>query len=136
MVITGGEPANGSTESLSVLISEPTATCPPPPPHDLRKSEDLVPLVGDGNRRRSRIIVSCDPNTVVFKLAVDPWAKSSSDSNLMGDGSRNHVVMGSVNGAPWEEMASKKERIRLVIGEGARSGSSGEFVSWFSVLDA
>lgn len=65
---------------------------PPPLPHDLRKSEDLVPLVGDRNGRRSRIIVSHDPNAVIFRFVVDPRTESSGDANLVGRGSSNHVL--------------------------------------------
>ena len=45
---------------------------------------DQVPLVDDGTRRRSRIIVSYGPNTLVFRL-VSPRTGSSGDPNLMGE---------------------------------------------------
>jgi len=98
---------------------------PPPPLYDLRKSKDLVPLVGDGNGCSSRIIVSCDPNAIIFRLAIDPWAESSSDSNLVRSGSGDHVVVGSVGEASQERMANRNERTRLTTGGRAYSESSG-----------
>ena len=111
---------------------------PSPLPHDLRESEDLVPLVGNRNGRRSRIIASYDPNAIIFWLVVDPRAESSGDSNLVGatGGSRNHVVMEPVSGKSQKEMASRNERTGLITGERAYYGSSGALCLGFEVLDA
>lgn len=71
----------------------------PPLPLDLRESKDLVPLVGNGYRRRSRIVVSGDPYTIVLQFIVDPRTESSGDSNLVSGGSGDHVGMARVGEA-------------------------------------
>jgi hypothetical protein len=90
---------------------------PPPLPHDLRESEDLVPLVGDRNGCRSGIIVSRDPNAVIFRFVVDPRTESSGDANLVGHGSRNHVLMRSV-WKKWRrrDLLRTKERVLFPVG--------------------
>ena len=91
-------------------------------------------MVGDRNGCSSRIIVSCDPNAIIFRLAVDPWTESSGDSYLVRGGSRDHVVVESVGEAFQGEMACRNERARLVAGERACFESSGSLSRF--VLDA
>ena len=88
------EPRNVSTSVSRTAV----VRLPLPPPQDLRKSENLVPLVGDGNRRRSRVVVSYDPNAIIFEFVVDIRTKSSGDSNLVSGGSGDHVGMAQVGG--------------------------------------
>jgi hypothetical protein len=93
---------------------------PPPLPHDLRKSEDLIPLVGDRNGCGCRVIVSCDPDTIVFRFVVDPRAESSGDSNLVGGESGDHVVMTPIGEVYRGVTESRNEGVRLGMGERAR----------------
>ena len=51
----------------------------------------MVPLVSDRDRRRSRVVISYDPNAIIFEFVVDPWTESSGDSNLVGCGCGDHV---------------------------------------------
>jgi len=100
-------------KSLSLLVVELTFVHPLLP-LDLREGEDLVPLVGDGNRRGFRIVVSCDPDTIVFQFIVDPRTESSGDSNLVSSGSGDHVGMVQVGRVSRGVTGRRNETTRWV----------------------
>lgn len=108
LTITGGESASRSSASSSPGRRSFVS----PLPHDLRKSKDLVSLVGDRNGRRSGIVVSCDPNAIIFWFVVDPRAKSSGDSNLVSGGSGDHVGMAQVADVSQGVMGRRNKRTR------------------------
>lgn len=128
--ITGGKPAGGTTKSLNLCLQKSGRETPP---RDLRESKNLVPLISDRNRRGSGVVVSCDPNAIIFEFIVYPWTESSGDSNLVSCGCGDHVGMTQVGDVPPETIESRGEVARLIIGESVCFVSSSVAVSWFSI---